>query len=234
MLTMGETASLGNASPKAKRPKGKKKETRDRILEAATLVFSRHPYQNAGLRMISKLAEVDQPLINYYFGSKADLFRAVLSRMIEQRRELQKTWFAVAKPMGAERGFSLFLDNLLEDYRRRPGLFHVISLNFPQNHENPIPGYDLIEDFIQSDVGLMKENLGVNVADHEREMFIRAMSTLLLGFLGRAKGHAKMMGMEPDSIVYFNWVRDTVLFTVLPRFKEMTKESSSSKGRLKD
>ncbi len=227
MPTIEETAATGTASPKAKRPKGKKKETRDKILKAATQVFTTHPYQSAGLRMIGKLAEVDQPLISYYFGSKADLFRTVLGRMIKQRIELQKTWSSVAKSMDIDRGFSLFLDNLLEDYRRRPGLYHVISLNIQQaDHENPIPGYDLIEDFIKDDVGRLKENLGLNVPDHEAEMFWRAVSTLLLGFLGGAKGHAKMMGMDPDSIVYFNWVRDTVLFMILPRLKLMAKKTS--------
>ncbi len=226
MLNREETAAPGNASLKAKRPKGKKKETRDKILEAASLVFARHPYQSAGLRMISKLAEVDHPLISYYFHSKADLFRAVLGRMMKQRVELQKTWRAVTKPMDVDRGFSLFLDYLLEDYRRRPGLFHVISLNFQQfDQENPIPGYDLIEEYIKAEVGRMKENLWLNVPDHEAEMFIRVHSTLLFGFLGGANAHAKMMGMEPDSIVYFNWVRDAVLFTLLPRLKQMVKKN---------
>ncbi|MBT4089164.1 MAG: TetR/AcrR family transcriptional regulator [Deltaproteobacteria bacterium] len=114
------------------RQKAGRQETREKILDAAIQVFARYPYQNAGLRVISKLAEVDHPLISYYFGSKADLFHAVLSRMMEQRLELQKGWFAVVRPMGAERGFSIFLDNLLEDYRKRPGLFHVVSLNLQQ------------------------------------------------------------------------------------------------------
>jgi len=227
-LILAETTAPKTGTPKAGRPKGKKQETREKILAAATQVFAKHVYQNAGLRMISQLAEVDHPLISYYFGSKAELFRAVLSRMIEQRLELQKTWFAEVKPMGAERGYALFLDNLLEDYRRRPGLFHVVSLNFQQaDHDNPIPGYELIEAFIKTDVNRMKENLDLNVPDYEAEMFIRAMSALLIQFLGGADSHARMMSMEPDSIVYFNWVKDTVLFTLLPRFKLMVKKPSS-------
>jgi len=228
MLTQEETGA-GTAPVKTGRPKGKKEETRNRILEAATQVFARHPYQSAGLRLISQQAEVDHPLISYYFGSKAELFKTVLNRMIKQRLELQKTWFAAVKPMSAIRGFSLFLDYILEDYRQRPGLFHIASLNYQlADHDNLIPGHDQIEEFIRTDVSNLKERLELDVPDHEAEMFIRAMSMLLIGFLGRAGSQAKMMGMEPDSIVYFNWVKETVLFTLLPRFKLMVQKPSTS------
>ncbi len=216
--------------PTPKRPRSKKKETRDKILKAALQVFSRHPYQSSSIRMISKLGEIDHALISYHFGSKAELFKAVLSRKMEERLELQKGWFAAVKPMGAARGFSLFLDFILDDYRKRPGLFHIVSLNFQQaDLENPIPGYDLVEAFIKTDVGRMKESLDLDVPDHEAEMFIRAMSTLLIGFLGSAGSYAKMMDMDPDSIIYFNWVKETVLFTLLPRFKQMVQNLEPNK-----
>lgn len=74
----------------------------------------------------------------------------------------------------------------------------------------------------------MKEYLDLEVPGFEAEMFIRDMSTLLNGFLGGSRNHAKMMGMEPDSIIYFNLVKETVLFALLPRFKLMVKKPSSS------
>ncbi len=60
-------------SPKAK-SKGKKKETRDKILNAASQIFASYPYHTASIRMIGKQAEIEHPLISYYFASKADLF----------------------------------------------------------------------------------------------------------------------------------------------------------------
>ncbi len=220
-----------NDAPQSVKHRRSKEDTRNKILKAALQAFTRHPYQSASIRMISKLGEVDHALISYHFGSKAELYKVVLSQMMEQRLELQKSWFAVVKPMEADRGFSIFLDNLLEDYRRRPGLFHVVSLNFQQaDPANPIPGHDLIEEFIKMDASRVKEILGLNVPDHEAEMFIRAMSALLIQFLGSAGAYAKMMGMEPHGIIYFNWVKDTVLYALLPRFKQMTRKSPSSKG----
>ena len=228
MLIQAETAT----SHGTRRTGSKKSESRERILEAALEVFARHPYQNASFRMISKLAEVEHPLISYYFGSKADLFKTVLNRVMEQRLELQDTWIAETKPMSATRGFSLFLDNLLEDYRKRPGLFHIVSLNFQQaDHSHTIPGYELIEAFMKKDSARIKEKLDLEVPEYEAEMFVRAMSALLVNFLGGSGSYAKMLGAEADSFVYFNWVKETVLYTLLPRFKQMVQKPSSSENR---
>ena len=213
-------------------PKGKKQETRDKILEAAQQIFATYPYHSAGIRMISKLAGVDHPLIKYYFGSKANLFREVISHMMGQRRELEKDWYAAVKPMGLSRGFSLYLDFVLEDYRKRSGLFHLVSLNFRQvDPENPIPGFDLIEDFINTEIDRMKANLGMEIPNHEAELFIRVFNTLMIGFLGGAHTHARMLEMDPESIVYFNWVKESILFTLLPRLKLMVQQSSSSEKK---
>ena len=215
-----------------KQPKIKKQENRDKILAAAQQIFANYPYESAGIRMISNLAGVDHPLIKYYFGSKADLFREVISHMMAQRRELQENWYGAVKSMGPSRGFPRFLDFVLEDYRRRPGLFHIVSLNFRQvDPENPIPGFDLIENSMKSEIDRMKAGMGVDVPDHEAEVFIRVFSALLTSFLGGAPNHARMLGMDPESIVYFNWVKESILFALLPRFKLMVQRPSEPEDR---
>lgn len=211
-------------------PKGKRNDTRDRILEAALQVFATYPYHSAGIRMICNLAGVDHPLVRYYFGSKADLFREVISHMMSRKRELERDWYATVRPMGPTRGFSVFLDFVLEDYRKRPGLFHLVSLNFRQvDPEDPIPGFDLIEDFTNTEIDRMRANLDVEIPDQEAEVFVRVLNTLMIGFLGGAHTHAKMLGMDPESIVYLNWVKESILFTLLPRLRLMLQKSSSSR-----
>ncbi|MBU3917142.1 TetR/AcrR family transcriptional regulator [bacterium] len=224
MLKLEKVALSKDASPKKTLPKGKKKATREKIIKAAVEVFAKYPYHAASIRMICNVAEVDHPLISYYFGSKANLFRIVITEVLEQRKQLQKTWFAEVKSMGATRGLSLFIDYILEDYRKRPGLFHIVSLNlFQADNMDTIPGYELIQEFIRVDIGGMKDNLELRVSNSEGEMFVRAMSMLLIGFLGGGRSYAKAMNMDPDSIVYYNWVRDTVFYTLLPRLKTMVK-----------
>jgi AcrR family transcriptional regulator len=205
-----------------KRPKEKKEKTRDKILKAARQVFARYPYQAASIRMISKLGEVDPALISYHFGSKAELFKALLDGMLLQHLGSLDTWNKAVKPMRATRGLSVLLDYLLEEHRHRPELFRFVSLNFQQaDPDNPIPGYDLIEGFITTSVKKMNELLELNMPDHEADTFVRAISILLVSCLGNADSYAKMMGMDPESIDYFNWVKDTVLFMALPRLKLM-------------
>jgi AcrR family transcriptional regulator len=54
------------------------KATRDKIIKAASHAFARHGYEGAGIRAIVAEADVNQAAINYHFGSKEGLYRAVL------------------------------------------------------------------------------------------------------------------------------------------------------------
>jgi len=62
---------------------------RVKILNAATKIFADHGFKNATTRMISSEARVNVALVNYYFRSKSELYRTVISELFED----------VAKPM---------------------------------------------------------------------------------------------------------------------------------------
>ncbi len=63
--------------------------TQEKILHAATKVFAEHGYKAATTRMICSEAKVNVALVNYYFRSKAELYKAVIGALFED----------VAKPM---------------------------------------------------------------------------------------------------------------------------------------
>jgi AcrR family transcriptional regulator len=65
------------------------KTTQDKILHAATKVFAERGYKDATTRMICSEAKVNVALVNYYFRSKAELYKAVIGALFED----------VAKPM---------------------------------------------------------------------------------------------------------------------------------------
>lgn len=67
------------------RPKRDAAATRERILKAATNLFSRRGYAATGIRDIAEGANVSLPLLSRYFGSKAGLFEAVLRNSLERR-----------------------------------------------------------------------------------------------------------------------------------------------------
>src|SRR5512141_1564774 len=83
------TTMTGNAlrigTPEAPRPA----VTKDRILDAAEALFVEHGFEATSLRSITAAADVNLAAANYHFGSKEELFEAVLTRRLDpmnQRR----------------------------------------------------------------------------------------------------------------------------------------------------
>ncbi len=68
-----------NARRKPGRPKAGQ-ELREVILDKAELLFADFGFSGAKVRDIAAAAEVNQALVRYYFGSKQDLFDAVVRR----------------------------------------------------------------------------------------------------------------------------------------------------------
>ena len=63
--------------------------TKDRILDAAEALFMEHGFEATSLRSITAAAGVNLAAVNYHFGSKEELFEAVLTRRLDpmnQRR----------------------------------------------------------------------------------------------------------------------------------------------------
>src|SRR5262245_35921234 len=64
--------------PRPKKVTRVSKATREKIVKAAARAFAREGYEGASIRAIVADAEVNQAAINYHFGSKEGLYRAVL------------------------------------------------------------------------------------------------------------------------------------------------------------
>lgn len=58
-------------------------QARSRLLRAALECFATHGFNKTSTRQIAQAAGVNLGAINYYFGSKADLYRAVYSQLCE-------------------------------------------------------------------------------------------------------------------------------------------------------
>lgn len=65
------------------RTDAKRKNTQEKILRAATKVFAEHGFRDATTRMICAEAKVNVALVNYYFRSKAELYKAVVATLFE-------------------------------------------------------------------------------------------------------------------------------------------------------
>ena len=58
------------------------KATREKIIKAASRAFALNGYEGASIRTIVAEADVNQAAINYHFGSKEGLYRAVLQAAV--------------------------------------------------------------------------------------------------------------------------------------------------------
>ena len=61
-------------------------ETRRAILDAALDLFSERSFDGASTRAIAELAGVTQPLLNYHFAGKEELWRAAVDDLFERFR----------------------------------------------------------------------------------------------------------------------------------------------------
>lgn len=57
-------------------------DTRERLLEAAERHFSEHGFAGASLRQVTAEARANLAAVSYHFGSKEDLFVAVVARLM--------------------------------------------------------------------------------------------------------------------------------------------------------
>lgn len=59
-----------------------KNDTKNRILDAAEVLFAERGFSDTSLRLITGEAEVNLASVNYHFGSKKELIQAVLDRYL--------------------------------------------------------------------------------------------------------------------------------------------------------
>lgn len=58
-------------------------DTKTRILDAAEWLFMEHGFEATSLRSLTAAASVNLAAVNYHFGSKEELFQAVLTRRLD-------------------------------------------------------------------------------------------------------------------------------------------------------
>src|SRR4029078_3605251 len=79
--TPGNPAMRGKVIP-FDAPRGST-ATKDRMLDAAEELFMEHDFEATGLRQITAAAGVNLAAVHYHFGSKEELFQAVLKRRLD-------------------------------------------------------------------------------------------------------------------------------------------------------
>jgi len=112
------------------------RDTKTRILDGAEQLFSREGFHNTSLRALTSLAEVNLASVNYHFGSKEALLKAVIERRLLPlntiRAEKIEEVLALARQNSklppAEDLLRAFIEPTLDFRNSSPGAQDFISL----------------------------------------------------------------------------------------------------------
>jgi TetR/AcrR family transcriptional regulator len=195
---------------------------RERILEAAREVFSRHSYKEASTRMVAREAGVEHPLIHYYFGSKEKLFHAMAEAMYEDATGEQVSWFDGLDRMSPKKGFSLFLDRMLEYTLANPDILLIAALNMVHIGKiEEIPGLRFITLNMARMRRTLEEKLPLKGPSREIEMFIYSFYSLMVSLIGARSCHARLLNMDPSGTEYRAWIKDACMTLFMPWLEQL-------------
>jgi len=104
------------------------KDTRDKLIEAATPLFAWKGFAGVSIRELSKAAGVNSALISYYFGGKEGLYADVLeSSLVYLLNTLEKIHHSGLEP---ERRIELFARAVSGLHKQKPFLLRLLQGEF--------------------------------------------------------------------------------------------------------
>lgn len=161
-------------------------DRRDAVLESALLTFARHGYQKTSMEAVARTARISRPGLYFLFSSKQDLFRAAVTRALEQDLAAAEEILAdPAKPLrdrlaGAfDRWAGRYVGPMSRDVplviEQNPDLLGPIAVTAPKRFEQLVVAAvngdtAVAQTLISASVGL-KHQVGT------REAYLRRMTT---------------------------------------------------------
>ncbi len=111
--------------PKKKAPRADGEATRARILEAAGELFAAAGFAETTSKAIAARAEVDLASINYHFGSRDGLYRAVLVEAHRRIMDLADLQRLAQSPLPAADKLKVLIDQLVHRVTDEAGGWHL-------------------------------------------------------------------------------------------------------------
>jgi AcrR family transcriptional regulator len=226
MTTSTLRRNPANKSPLARKPGVRElaaQDTRDSILRAATKIFAKHGFSGGRIDEISKAAKSYDRMIYYYFGSKEDLFIAVLEDMYRKFNEAEMALeLSSDQPEESLKAVIAFMWNF---YQRNPEF--ITLLNDENLHrgkhiskslrarEYSSPAIQIIEQLMES--GVRKKVFRSGVAARDVYLMIAAMNYFYLSNRHTLSAFLGEKLESPEALAHWQgFVVESVLRTVKP------------------
>ena len=180
------------------------KESLDKIISAASELFSQHGYHGVSLRQLTQKAGVNLASVNYYFGDKKSLYHAVVARHIQPIRQIHLNKLNDAEQLAA--GNPVPLDSIL-DILCRPVFELCCDTTDGGHYVAVIVGRSMVEPLII-----------------ENELLASALPIITPRFTQALRRHVPQL--RPDEYLWrLNFIVGALHHTLatLPRMKELTQ-----------
>jgi AcrR family transcriptional regulator len=114
-------------------PEEKKTDTKQKIIDAATMLFAQKGYHAVGIREITRTADVNIAMVNYHFGGKLGILKEIINRAFEKHH---KAIIEADVKGPVERHIRLVVKNYIDFFRNNTALalvaFDTVPFDIPE------------------------------------------------------------------------------------------------------
>ncbi|NOT08358.1 MAG: TetR/AcrR family transcriptional regulator [Gemmatimonadales bacterium] len=203
--------------------------TREQILDAAERLFAERGYEETSLADVGKVANVSRATPGYFFGSKADLHRAVLERSFADIR--------TAVREGKERALAsgqtpeVILAGAVADYAdfvaARPNFVRLIERE-ALSDRTVLEGLPLRLVVWREALAAFRQELGLDISDTSEAAHLLLTLIALTWFpIVHGGTFLKAMGLDPAAPDFAEQRKRHITSLLLGALKERAANSSS-------
>lgn len=148
-------------------------ETRQRILEEACIVFGEKGFRDATHAEICRRAGSNVAAINYYFGSKEELYRAVFEHLLQRNEELYPFDEGIKPDATPEQRLRAFIRAFLRRGFDKEPLKHLHNIRMTEMFDRSGHLDEVMEKWLSRDrsyiLGLLRQMMGPDVPQRDVE-----------------------------------------------------------------
>ncbi|PLX45301.1 MAG: hypothetical protein C0609_03445 [Deltaproteobacteria bacterium] len=181
------------------------KTTQERLLAAGTALFSKKHYSETSTREIAEAADANVAAINYHFGSKENLYKEVIRKVIRDRKESRKS---LIDPLCSDESLPLkkLIEAFIEGHFELSDSDDICAVDLPlvfREMSSPGPGFEIIvEEMIRPNHDLLFKHIRreyPSISPERASMCIASLIAQIIHFIRARKVLESLFGREYDT-----------------------------------